>query len=235
MTLDGETVVVTGASRGLGAAVARAFGSLGAHVAMCARSAEDLDWVAADVIEAGGSATTVRADVRDEYDVELFAERAAREGESASVRVVVANAGVAHGTPGDTPLGESSYAAFDDTLRTNVRGVHATIRECLPHLTGDARVLVPSGSVADEAQPGYGAYAVSKAAAEAVVRQYAAERPEVYGVLHPGVLATDLTDGAGRDPADAADMVAWAATDADPDAIDGRTTDLRAWKRATRD
>jgi hypothetical protein len=83
---------------------------------------------------------------------------------------LVPNAGVYHGTPGETPLPSDSYATFDDTLRTNIRGVFAAVREAGPHLNGDARVLIPTESVARDPAPGLGSYAVSKAGAEAVMR-----------------------------------------------------------------
>lgn len=224
--MDGTNAVVTGASRGVGASVVRAFAAEGAHVTCCARSADDLESV---VDSADGAVTGVRADVRDEFDVERLMESAAAEG---SIDVVVANAAVNHGPAGGSPLQEESYARFDDTMRTNARGVFATVREALPHLSSDARVLVPSGSVAREPTPGMGTYAVSKAAAEALVRGFAADLDRSVAVVDPGYVATDLSGGKGRDPADVAPMFVWAARDAE--GVDGETLDLRAWKSATR-
>ena len=223
--MDGQTVVVTGASRGIGAAVARTFADEGATVVACAREQEELDGLP-EAVE------TMRADVRDEFDVERLMETAARSGDD-GIDVVVACAGVYHGAPGETPLAGEPYAAFDDTLRTNVRGVFAAIREALPHLAGDARVLVPSGSVARETKPGYGSYAVSKAAAEAVVRGFAAEIDQPVCIVDPGQVATDLTGGRGRDPEDVAGLFRWAATEAPAEEIDGEVVGLKAWKRAT--
>jgi len=224
--MDGVNAVVTGASRGIGASVVRTFAAEGARVTCCARSRTDLDTV---VESAEGSVTSVRADVRDEFDVERLMETAAREG---PIDVVVANAAVNHGSPGESPLQAASYTRFDDTVRTNLRGVFATVREALPHLAPDGRVLVPSGDVARESTPGMGAYAVSKAGAEALVRGFAADLDRSVAVVDPGYVATDLSGGKGRDPDDVAPMFVWAARDADD--IDGETLDLRAWKRATR-
>lgn len=230
--MDGQTAVLTGASRGIGAAIARRFAETGAHVAICAREADPLEAVASDIRGDGGSVTAVRADVRDEFDVERFLERAAREGDG--VDTVVANAGVYHGDPGQTPLAAESYAAFDDHLRTNARGAFATVREARPHLTPDARVLVTSGRVARDPQAGYGSYGVSKAAAEAIARQFAASLDHPVGVVDPGQVGTDLAGGRGLDPADVADQFLWAARDADPEAVDGEIVDRRAWREATR-
>jgi NAD(P)-dependent dehydrogenase (short-subunit alcohol dehydrogenase family) len=230
--MDGDTAVVTGASRGIGAAVVREFATAGADVIACARETDGLDDLTAAVETADGTVTAQRADVRDEFDVERLMETTAREG--GEIDAVVANAGVYHGSPGDTPLAGESYAAFDDHLRTNGRGTFATIRESLPHLAADARLLVTSGGVARAAKAGYGSYAVSKATAEAVARGFAVELDHPVGVVDPGVVATDLTGDTGREPEDVAPMFRWAATDAPADDLDGGVLDLKAWKRATR-
>jgi len=228
--MNGRTVVVTGGTRGIGRATVEAFADAGAHVVTCARDADALGDLAAAVRESGGTITTQRADVRDEFDAERLLETAAREG--GAVDAVVANAGVYHGDAGETPVDRESYAAFDDTMRTNARGVFATFREARPHLADDARLLALSGGVARQARPGFGAYAVSKAAAEAVVRQFAADTDWPAAVVDPGAVATELTGGRGTDPERAADLVRWAARDADPDRLDGGVLDRRAMREA---
>ena len=230
-----DTAVVTGASRGVGEAVARRFAAEGVHVVLCARNGDELDAVVDDIAAEGGAATAVRADVRDEYDVERLMETAARAGEAGGIDFVAANAGIYHGAPGETPLETESYSTFDDMLRINVRGVFATIGEAVPHLTDDARVFVPSGGVARDAVPGFGVYGVSKAGAEAVARQFAAELDVPVGVLDLGQLETELTNHMrGRDPEDVAPMFWWAATAADAETVDGEIVSLREWKKATR-
>jgi len=229
MGMDDATVVVTGASRGIGRAVAERFGETGAHVVCCARDRAAIEAVATTLRSDGVSVTPVRADVRDEFDVERLLEQAAREG---PIDVVVANAGVYHGDPGETPLAESSYAAFDDHLRTNVRGVFATVREALPHLAADGRIVVPVGPFGERTPPGYGGYGVSKAAADAVARTFAAELDVPIARVDPGQTATALTGETGHDPSDAAELCYWAATALDADDLDSVVT--RAdWRRAT--
>jgi 3-oxoacyl-[acyl-carrier protein] reductase len=230
-----DTAVVTGGSRGVGEAVARRFADEGVHVVVCARKKDGLEAVVEAIESRGGAATAMRADVRDEFDVERLMETASRAGETTGIDCVVANAGVYHGAPGETPLAETAYSEFDDTLRTNARGVFATIREAVPHLSASARVFVPSGSVAREATSGFGGYAVSKAAAEALARQFAAELSQTVGVLDLGQLETELTNRMqGRSPEEIAPMFWWAATEADAETIDGVVVDLSDWKRATR-
>jgi hypothetical protein len=228
-----DTVVITGASRGIGAALAREYGAAGDRVVACARSGEALDETVEAVREAGGEAVAQRADVRDEYDVERLMETAARAG--GSIDAVFANAGVYHGAPGQTPLAEESYTAVDEHLRVNGRGVYTTVREAVPHLADDARVIVPSGGIARDAKAGFGSYAASKALAEALARQFAAELDQAVGVVDPGQVSSELTNGMqGREPADVAPMFRWAATEADADALDGNVLTLRDWKSATR-
>lgn len=229
--MEGQTAVVTGASRGIGRAVAEAFARQGAHVVICARDSDDVASVAAAIRERGDEATATRADVRDQFDVERLMEKAASIG--GDIDCVVANAAVYHGPAGGTPITQESYAAFDDHLRTNARGAFATIREAFPHLSADARVLVASGSVAREPYEGYGSYAVSKAAAEAVARGFGADTERVVGVVDPGQVATELSGGEGHDPDDAANQFLWAAEDAPADMLDGRVVNRKDWKRET--
>ena len=247
------TVAITGATSGIGRAVAEAFVDEGAFVAVSGRDGEAVDRTVAalngegdgtdddgesddepdDAAADRGTAWGARVDVRDEFDLERFFERAARE--AGPVDVVFANAGVFHGAPGERPTTEVTYADYDDTMRTNARGVFATVSEAVPHLADDARVVVPSGAVAAESKPGMGAYAVSKAAAEAVARGFAADLDATVGVVDPGLVATDLTGKErARDPESVAPLFVWAATEAPAEDLNGGRLGLREWKSATR-
>lgn len=232
--MDELTVVITGGTRGIGRAVAEAFAEGGATVVVGARDGDAVAETVDTLEAAGGVAAGVRTDVRDELDLERLVETASRAGETGGIDVVVAAAGVYHGQPSATPTDDDSYAAVDDHWQINGRGVFATIRESLPHLNDGARVLVPTGSIARETKPGYGSYAISKATAEAVARGFAADTDYTVGCLDPGQIATELSGGVGRDPASIAEMFVWAATEADPETIDGAVVGLREWKQATR-
>ena len=227
--MDGTTAVVTGATRGIGASVARRFAEEGANVTICARDGSAVSELVEELREDGASATGLRADVRDEFDLERLVETAARE--YGDIDVVVANAGVYHGPAGETPLADESYTAFDETLATNARGVFATVKEAIPHMATDARVLIPTASVARVGREGYGAYAVSKAAAEGVMRGFAAELPQSVGCLEPGTVATEMTGGRGRDPDEIAGMFLWAAREVDPDDLNGNVLTVKEWER----
>ncbi|MGM0448794.1 MAG: SDR family oxidoreductase [Methanobacteriota archaeon] len=252
------TVAITGATSGIGRAVAEAFVDKGAFVAVSGRDGAAVDRTVAALNGEGdesdgaaeadgegdggsadaaaverGTAWGARVDVRDEFDLERFFERVSRE--AGPVDVVFANAGVFHGAPGESPTTELSYADYDDTMRTNARGVFATVTEAVPHLADDARILVPSGAVAAESKPGMGAYAVSKAAAEAVARGFAADLDATVGVVDPGLVATDLTGKErARDPESVAPLFVWAATEAPAEDLNAERVGLREWKSATR-
>jgi NAD(P)-dependent dehydrogenase (short-subunit alcohol dehydrogenase family) len=241
------TVAITGATSGIGRAVAGAFVDAGAFVAVSGRDGAAVDRTVAELngVEDGtggseaaggdgsGTAWGARADVRDEHELERFFERVVRE--AGPIEVVIANAAVLHGDPGNEPIDDVPYDDFDDAMRTNARGVFATVAEAVPHLADDARVIVPSGSVAHESTAGMGAYAVSKAAAEAVARGFAADLDAAVGVVDPGLVATDLTGmERARDPESVAPLFVWAATDAPATDLDGGRLGLREWKNATR-
>ena len=228
--MDGTTAVVTGASRGIGKAVAAALADAGAQVIVCARDTNELEAAVGEISDRNGEVTPFRADVRDEFDVERLMETAAEIG--GEIDAVVANAGVYHGDAGQTPLTEESYAAFDDHLRTNARGAFTTLRESLPHLADDARLIVSSGSIARDTYPGYGSYAVSKAAAEAVARGFSEDTDYVVGVVDPGQVETELTGGTGHDPDDVAPQFLWALQDAPAEAVDGEVIDRKVWRQA---
>jgi len=220
------TVAVTGAAGGLGEAIARAFADDGATVALGGR---DSDAIGALADELGG--VSLRTDVRDEFDVERLMEHASKAGDESGIDVVVPCAATYQGDAGETPLDGTAYSAFDDTMRTNARGVFAAIAEALPHMDADGRVLVPTGGVAREPRPGFGAYAVSKAAAEGVARQFAADCEQAVGCVDPDTVDTDLHGEGGRDPSEVAPLFTWAASV--PGKLDGDVLGLAEWKRST--
>lgn len=124
--MTGGVAVVTGANRGIGAAIAGALARDGYHVAAAARDASTLDDTVGAVTRAGGIVEPFVCDVRDEESVTAFAAAAQALGE---VDVVVANAGIAGPTG---PLHELSLAQWRDTLETDLDGVFLTFRAFVP-------------------------------------------------------------------------------------------------------
>lgn len=214
--MDG-TAVVTGASTPLGRRVARAFAKRGHHVVLGDADRASADAVVEAVESADGSATALRTDVRDEFDLERLMETAAKAGDG--IDVVVPAATVTHGTPGDAPLQSASYSAFDDTMRTNARGAFAAIREAVPHLRPDGRVVIPVVLGADPG--GRGPFGVAQTSRLAVMRGFAADIEQSVGAVDVGA---DPETASNEVLEAAVDRIAWAGTTTDP-GLDGAILD----------
>lgn len=161
-TLDGVTAVVTGASRGIGEAIARALALSGATVALVARGRDALERVATDI---GPRAHVVSCDVRDATSVQgAVAAITAAFGELP--RVLVNNAGIFD----IAPLVEQSPDAFAATIDANLVAPFRFVHAFLPAMLAAGRGhVVTIGSVADRQPfPGNGAYAASKFGARAL-------------------------------------------------------------------
>jgi NAD(P)-dependent dehydrogenase (short-subunit alcohol dehydrogenase family) len=140
----GQTVVITGGNSGIGAATARAFAAEGARVTIAARREEQGRAVEAEIRAAGGDATWVRTDVRDEAQVNTLVEGArARTGR---LDVLFNNAGIFM-TP--NPIEAITTANFADMMATNVNGVFFGMRAAIPVLRAQGGgVIVNMASVA---------------------------------------------------------------------------------------
>ncbi|WP_043621952.1 SDR family NAD(P)-dependent oxidoreductase [Nonomuraea candida] len=193
--MSGRRVLVTGASRGIGRAVAAAFAEQGDRVAIhhrdSARQAESL----IDGLPGHGHAV-VRADLADPEDVRSMVDTAAREL-GGGIDVLVNNAGVfLHG-----PIAESSYEEWQDTWRrtldTNLVGA-ANVTWCaLRHMTAGGRIVNVSSRGAFRGEPDSPAYGASKAALNALGQSLAialAPRGIAVASVAPGFVETDMTN-----------------------------------------
>ena len=194
MPLEGKVALVTGASRGLGRAIALAFAGEGAALALCARREEALQQVAGEVRRLGRRVLAVPADVRSPRDLErLVALTLERFGR---VDILVNNASELGPTP--LPyLADYPTAAFDDVLQVNVvapfRLTQALIGGML--LRDQGVIINVTSDAAITGYPGWGAYAVSKAAIEGLTRTWAAELAHTGIRIHavdPGDMDTDM-------------------------------------------
>jgi 3-oxoacyl-[acyl-carrier protein] reductase len=125
--LAGQVALVTGAGRGIGAAIARTLASLGARTVLCGRSRDPLEAIAAAIREQGGQPAVMECDVTDLSSVESVAERVDRT--FGRLDVLVNNAGIG-GSGG--PLHQLAPDVWDDVLNTNLRGVYYCIRSFAP-------------------------------------------------------------------------------------------------------
>ncbi|WP_269856000.1 SDR family NAD(P)-dependent oxidoreductase [Streptomyces sp. RPT161] len=182
--LDNKTALVTGASTGIGLAVARRFATEGATVYLTGRRKAELE---AAVEQVGRGAIAIQSDVSKLDDLDrLFAEIAERSGR---LDVVVANAGVG----GFGPLGSITEEEYDRTTSINLKGTVFTVQKALPLLSAGASVILLSSSAALRGVPGLGVYAATKAAIRSLARTWAAEladRGIRVNALTPGPVAT---------------------------------------------
>lgn len=201
-TLKDRVVLVTGASRGIGRAAAVALAREGAHVVLVARTVGGLEEADDEVRAAGGSATLVPLDLKDFAAIDrLGASIFERWGR---LDGLFGNAGLLGPL---TPLAHLDPKSFDEIMAVNVTANWRLIRSCDPLLRqSDAgRALFVSSGAAHKARPYWGAYAVSKAALEMLVRTYAAECEKTNvraNLVNPGPTRTAMRAAAmpGEDP-----------------------------------
>lgn len=187
---NNQVAIVTGASRGIGAAIAQRLAQDGFTVVInYAGNAESAEAVAHKIEAAGGRALTALADVSDPAAVKRMFDAA--ETAFGGVDVLVNNAGVM----GLATLADSSDELFDRLINVNLKGSFNTMREAAKRLRNGGRVINFSTSVVGVYQPTYGIYAATKGAVEAMTRVMAREmrgRQISVNAVAPGPTATDL-------------------------------------------
>ena len=194
--LTGRTLLITGASSGIGANLARAAAKAGAKVAAAARRADKLEAVVTEITAAGGTAQAFAMDVEDEASV--IAGYDAVEAAFGAPDSVIANAGInVEGSALDISIED-----FDKVLAVNTRGAFLTAREGARRMikadTAErGRILLVASIGAHKVLPGLTAYAASKAATahmgKSLAREWARKGINV-NVLCPGYIKTELND-----------------------------------------
>ena len=194
--LQGRVALVTGGSRGIGAAIVRRLATDGASVAFTyGRGVEDAEALAAEISAHDRRVLAIRADSADPVAVQNAIETTLDA--FGSLDILVNNAGVAHAAP----LDEFPLVEFDRMLAVNVRGVFTAIQGASRHLGRGGRIIT-IGSVNADRVPvaGIGAYAMTKAAVAGLTRGLARElgpRGITVNTVQPGPTATDMNPDAG--------------------------------------
>lgn len=170
--LEGRVALVTGSSRGIGAAIAERFAAEGARVAVHGRDKEAIDAVKGRIESAGGSAVGVRADLTDFDQIESM--RGEIEAALGPVDVLVANAGATLVAPG--PMEEAPIDAWKATVETNLTATYLTLRSFLPGMKQRGRGDIVAISSTAGRRPHTRspvAYAVAKAGVQLLTQDVA--------------------------------------------------------------
>jgi ketoreductase len=185
MVMD-KVAIITGASRGIGLAIAKKLRNDGATVALCARSVDSLKKHQAEM---GDRALAVAMDIRDQKNVEEGVRRIVdRFGK---IDLVVNNAGVS----GVTPIDDNDTAAWLDIINTNVVGSYYVTRAAVPHMPDGSRVIMISSVLGKFGVPGYTAYCTAKTGVIGFTRALALElapRKITVNAVCPGWVDTEM-------------------------------------------
>lgn len=190
--LTGKSAIVTGAGRGLGAAIARGLASHGAAVTLCDINEESVQSVAAGIVDAGGRAIAQRTDVSDLADCRAAA--AAGSDAFGPISILVNNAGVQFA---DAVGSDAFVEGWDRTFAVNVTGMRNMTLACLDDLRETAGAVVNIGSIRSHTvSPNSAAYSAAKGAVLQFTRAMAAElAPDGVRVngLAPGLIETGMS------------------------------------------
>jgi 3-oxoacyl-[acyl-carrier protein] reductase len=196
-SLSGRSVIVTGASKGIGKGMARVFAGKGAKVLLAARDLAQAQAGAAEICSAGGIASAVAADVSNPEDCARMAATA--EERHGGIDIVCSNAGIFPAAR----LGQMTAADWDQVLDINLKGTFLTVNACLAGLKarGKGRIIVTSSITGPiTGYPGWSHYAASKAGQLGFVRTAAIELAPhnitVNAVL-PGNILTEGVEALG--------------------------------------
>jgi NAD(P)-dependent dehydrogenase (short-subunit alcohol dehydrogenase family) len=200
--LENRVAVVTGASRGLGRAIALALAKEGAHIIALARTQGGLEELDAEIKALGGSATLVPSDIKDYAAIDRLG--AAIFERWKKLDILIGNAGILGKL---TPLPHLDPKVFDDVMAVNVTANYRLLRSLDPLLrASDAgRAVFVTSGLANKCWAYWGSYSISKAALEAMVKTYAAENGQTAiraNCFSPGPTRTRMRAQAmpGEDP-----------------------------------
>lgn len=202
--LDGQLALVTGASRGIGAATAKALAAAGAHVILTARAGKDLEGVEQAIYESGGKATIAPVDLAEPEGIARLAAAIGRRWDALDILVI--NAAV---LPTLTPVWQIEQRDLSRAMTLNVLATQALIAgfDGMLKKSIDARLIGVTSSVGASPRAYWGAYGATKAAFENLLDSYAQEVRAIskvrVAIIDPGATRTAMRAMAypGEDPA----------------------------------
>ena len=197
--VEGRSVLVTGASKGIGKGIAGVFAKAGAKVAIVARTLSDAEATAAEFNEAGGTACALSADVNDLAGMQAAADAAAeRHG---GLDILCPNAGIFP----QAKIEDMSSDEWDEVLGTNLKGTFISIKACLPHLkkSDTGRVIITSSITGPiTGFPGWTHYGASKAGQLGFIKTACIELAKyniTVNAVMPGNIITEGLQDLGQD------------------------------------
>ncbi len=199
--LEGKVAIVTGASKGIGAGIARQFAAEGATVVVNYASSKDAaEKVVKDITAKGGKAIAVQGNIAKQADIErVFAETKKQFGK---LDILVNNAGVYEFSPIDGITGEHFHKQFD----LNVLGLILASKEAAKYIDGNGGSIVNISSFASTAAPATATvYSATKGAVDTVTKSLAKElgpRNIRVNAINPGMVLTEGVQTAGLDQSD---------------------------------
>ena len=198
--LEGKIALVTGASRGIGLAVARKLGRLGAKVSLCGRDVKRLEVAAGELQGDGTTTLAVAADVTRPDDVAAFVAKTVRS--LGPIEILVNNAGIGY----FGPTHQADESIWDSVLDTNLKSVFLTSKAVAPGMIErrSGHIINIASLAGKNAFAGGGIYCASKWGLLGLT-ECMAEDLRPYGIrvsaICPGTVATDFSPHAGKDPA----------------------------------
>ena len=234
--LSGKVALITGASRGIGRAIAGAYARAGAKVFICGRTENDLRAALAKIRDAGGEIDGLAGDVGDPDDAQRIVSAAVRR--YGAIHILVNNASVLG--PRDT-IANYPHQAWQEVLRINLTGIFFMARAVLPVMSaqGNGSIINVTSGVGRRGKARWGAYAVSKAGLEALTQVLADEVSQAgirVNAVNPAATRTEMRAKAypGEDPLtlptpeDIVPIFLYLASDASA-GVSGQSLEARDW------